>query len=113
MVSLRVYRVYSDRSAGNGVGGTESRTMGLGRNADKRGNTGGGSSTGRSGQKRGGRDYTADLFVAADHGILTCPSCIGAGEVFAPRQEVDADGPFDGADRTPCPRCGGVGTVAR
>ncbi|WP_163550740.1 MULTISPECIES: hypothetical protein [Frankia] len=83
-----------------------------GRHADKNGNTSGGSSTGRNGQKRGGRTYTADQVVAADLGVLTCPRCSGAGDLFIPKAEMDRSGSFDGSDEVTCPRCGGTGTVS-
>lgn len=92
-------------------GGGRSGTSG--RNRDKLGNTGGGSSTGRSGTKRGGRDYTADENLAEDQGTLTCPRCSGSGEVFAPKVETDEDGGFAGSDKITCPRCGGNGSVAK
>lgn len=85
--------------------------MGFGRNTDKRGNTSGGSSTGRSGQKRGGKDSTADPNTQVDRGTLTCPKCSGSGQVAVPRMEGDEDGTYAGEDYKTCTKCGGSGTV--
>lgn len=87
--------------------------MGFGRNSDKRGNTGGGSSTGRSGQKRGGKNYTGDQNKAVDQGVLTCGVCQGSGEVDRPHKEGDEEGAFDGADSMTCGTCGGSGSVKK
>jgi hypothetical protein len=95
--------------------------MGWGRNSDKRGSTSGGSSTGRSGQKRGGRDATPDPNDVADRGMLTCPKCSGAGRLGVPRYEtithVDDDGNVEevehyaGEDYKQCKKCAGTGKV--
>jgi DnaJ-class molecular chaperone len=81
------------------------------RNADKRGNTSGGSSTGRSGQKRGGREKTGDPADSVDRGTLTCPKCLGSGQIGNPAAEQDAGEPFDGASQITCTRCNGTGQV--
>ncbi len=78
---------------------------------NKRGNTGGGASSGSGSTKRGGKDYTASHSV--DHGTTTCPRCSGTGEIVRDHVETDEDGGFSGADRMTCPRCGGEGTVTR
>ncbi|MCK9895634.1 hypothetical protein [Frankia sp. AgB32] len=83
------------------------------RNTDKRGNTGGGSSTGRSGQKRGGSGQTGDPADAVDRGLMTCPKCSGSTKVGAPAAEADGGGVFDGASQIDCPRCGGTGQVKK
>ncbi len=78
---------------------------------DKRGNTSGGSSSGRSGQKRGGTSYTADQNSNQDRGPLTCTQCNGAGKIDRPVEERDEDGQFAGADRMDCPTCDGTGKI--
>jgi DnaJ-class molecular chaperone len=78
---------------------------------NKRGNTGGGASSGRDGTKRGGKDYTPEISV--DQGTMTCPRCSGSGEVRRPHVETDEDGGFTGSDQMDCPRCGGSGTVKK
>ncbi|WP_239310139.1 hypothetical protein, partial [Frankia sp. Cj3] len=77
---------------------------------NKRGNTGGGASSGSGGTKRGGKDYTSSHSV--DRGTMTCPRCSGSGEVERDHVETDGDGGFSGADRMTCLRCNGRGTVA-
>ncbi|KJE19377.1 hypothetical protein FF36_06339 [Frankia torreyi] len=81
------------------------------KHTDKRGNTGGGSSTGRSGQKRGGSGHTGDPADSVDRGTLTCPKCLGSGMVGNPAAEQDAGEEFDGASQIRCPRCSGTGQV--
>lgn len=53
---------------------------------NKRGNTGGGASSGRSGTKRGGsgKNPVSDSTSTSD-----CPSCQGVGEVGTPNTEKD------------------------
>ncbi len=46
---------------------------------NKRGNTGGGASSGSAGTKRGGKDYTSSRTV--DRGTMTCLRCNGRGTV--------------------------------
>lgn len=90
---------------------------------DKRGNTGGGSSSGKHGQKRGGKAATEhpkiDSYLNKKGGpggdILNqptqCPRCGGQGEIAAPKVEKDEDGTFSGHAMIKCPRCGGKGTL--
>ncbi|MCK9898067.1 hypothetical protein, partial [Frankia sp. AgB32] len=87
--------------------------MGFGRNADKRGTTSGGSSSGRSGQKRGGSGKTGDPADAVDRGTLTCPVCLGSGSVGNPAAEQHEGENFDGASMIRCARCSGSGEVKK
>lgn len=87
--------------------------MPFGRNADKRGSSSGGSSTGRDGQKRGGRTGSADPNTVQDRGARTCGTCAGSGQVATPRVEVetqDGNEQFAGEDYAPCKSCKGTGT---
>jgi DnaJ-class molecular chaperone len=78
---------------------------------NKRGANQGGNSTGRDGAKRGGRNYTADTDHPRDRGTLTCPTCLGSGQVDRPLVEGDEDGAFAGAGRDDCAACDGTGKV--
>ncbi len=79
-------------------------------NKDKRGVTGGGSSTGSGGTKRGGSGRTP-ISDGVDRGLLTCPKCLGETQIGNPAQEQDKDGNYIGEDLVKCPRCNGTGTV--
>jgi hypothetical protein len=76
---------------------------------NKRGNTGGGASTGSGGTKRGGSARTPITDDAG--GVLDCPRCLGEKEIGNPAAEQDEDGVFTGRDLQRCPRCNGTGTV--
>jgi DnaJ-class molecular chaperone len=92
---------------------------------NKRGNTGGGASSGRGGTKRGGKDPVVRDDTDPDRrkkGGSTgdrpvefgdCSACNGLGEVEAPRSEVDEDGAFRGAQVVTCTACGGEGKVKK
>jgi hypothetical protein len=77
---------------------------------NKRGNTGGGASSGRGGTKRGGSGRTP-ITDQSSTNLITCPRCLGEGQIGNPAAEQDADGTFTGRDLEECPRCGGEGTV--
>ncbi len=77
---------------------------------DKRGVTGGGSSSGSGGTKRGGSARTS-ISDGVDLGLLTCPKCRGEKQIGNPAQEQDEDGNYIGEDLVTCPRCNGTGTV--
>lgn len=80
---------------------------------DKRGNTSGGSSTGRSGQKRGGKGMTSDPDDAVDQGTMTCTTCNGSGSVGRPQAELDEDGTFAGNHTQRCGTCSGSGKIPK
>jgi hypothetical protein len=77
---------------------------------NKRGNTGGGASSGSGGTKRGGSARTP-ISGGVDRGVLTCPRCLGEKQIGNPATESDEDGDFTGEDLQECPRCRGKGTV--
>ena len=77
---------------------------------NKRGNTGGGASSGSGGTKRGGSGRTP-LNDGERSTTLTCPRCQGEGQIGNPAAEKDEGGTFTGRDLIKCPRCGGSGTV--
>jgi hypothetical protein len=76
---------------------------------NKRGNTGGGASSGSGGTKRGGSARTP--IVDSGRSSVDCPRCLGEGQIGNPAAEADEDGVFTGSDLQRCPRCEGKGTV--
>jgi hypothetical protein len=79
---------------------------------NKRGNTGGGASSGRDGTKRGGSGRTP-LTDSQSSDTLTCPRCLGEKQIGNPAAEQDEDGIYTGRDLQECPRCGGTGGVTK
>jgi hypothetical protein len=79
---------------------------------NKRGNTSGGASSGAGGTKRGGSTPTPVVDASPAPATLTCPHCLGEGQVGNPVAESDEDGVFTGRDLVQCPRCTGAGTVS-
>lgn len=76
---------------------------------NKRGNTGGGASSGSGGTKRGGSARTPIADSGTD--AAGCPRCLGEGQIGNPAAERDVGGVFTGEDLQECPRCAGTGTV--
>lgn len=80
---------------------------------NKRGNAGGGASSGTGGTKRGGSGRTPiDDESTGTAGTLTCPRCLGHQQIGNPAAESDEDGVFTGRDLQKCPRCDGTGRVS-
>ncbi|CAO5186160.1 CR-type domain-containing protein [Frankia sp. AiPs1] len=78
---------------------------------NKRGNTGGGVSSGRSGTKRGGSARTPIDGRAPGMPPSACPRCQGEGQIGNPAIERDAGEAFSGEDLKRCPDCAGSGRL--
>jgi hypothetical protein len=84
---------------------------------NKRGNTGGGVSSGKDARgrvtiKRGGSGRTP-LVDEGPTELIMCPRCLGEGQIGNPAVEQDEDGNYTGRDLQQCPRCGGTGRVKK
>jgi hypothetical protein len=78
---------------------------------NKRGNTGGGATSGRGGTKRGGSARTPIDGHNPRPPALACTRCQGEGQIGNPAAERDAGDTFSGEDLVTCPDCAGRGTL--